>query len=82
MSKNKLQRSGKHRRCGFANGARELYDFFLLFSIFEINKPVNGFQDVRKGLPGCLIDIPPQDFLFFHPFIPPVKISYRLCPRT
>ena len=24
MSKNELQRSGEHRRCGFANGAREL----------------------------------------------------------
>ena len=24
MSKNELRSSGKHRRCGFANGAREL----------------------------------------------------------
>ena len=24
MSKNELQRSGEHRRCGFANGAGEL----------------------------------------------------------
>ena len=24
MSKNELHRSGEHRRCGFANGAREL----------------------------------------------------------
>ena len=25
MSKNELQRSGEHRRCGFVNGASELY---------------------------------------------------------
>ena len=29
MSKNELHRSGEHRRCGFANGARELGRPFL-----------------------------------------------------
>ena len=26
MSKNELQRSGEHQRCGFANGACELWE--------------------------------------------------------
>ena len=27
MNKNELQRSGKHQRCGFVNGACELSDY-------------------------------------------------------
>ena len=32
MSKKELQRSGKHRRCDFANGAGELQPFLQLLS--------------------------------------------------
>ena len=31
MSKNELRRSGEHRRCDFANGARELSCFARCF---------------------------------------------------